>query len=294
MSRPDSAPVWRTTRHAIDLGRVRIMGIVNATPDSFSDGGRDLQASLRHCETLLGQGADILDIGGESTRPGSEPVPEAEEWARVEPVLRHALTLGVAVSVDTCKPGVMRRALDLGVDIVNDVAALRAPGAVDAVAAHPSCGLCLMHMTGEPRTMQHAPHHDDVVAEVAAHLAGRVAELEARGVGRARIVLDPGIGFGKRVEDNFALIRGQQALLALGLPVLAGWSRKSSLGVVTGGRPVGERMVASVAAALAAAHCGARVVRVHDVAETADALKVWTAAGLLPGSPDQLQPAAVN
>ena len=294
MSRPDSAPVWRTTRHAIDLGRVRIMGIVNATPDSFSDGGRDLQASLRHCETLLGQGADILDIGGESTRPGSEPVPEAEEWARVEPVLRHALTLGVAVSVDTCKPGVMRRALDLGVDIVNDVAALRAPGAVDAVVAHPSCGLCLMHMTGEPRTMQHAPHHDDVVAEVAAHLAGRVAELEARGVGRARIVLDPGIGFGKRVEDNFALIRGQQALLALGLPVLAGWSRKSSLGVVTGGRPVGERMVASVAAALAAAHCGARVVRVHDVAETADALKVWTAAGLLPGSPDQLQPAAVN
>lgn len=294
MSRPDSAPVWRTTRHAIDLGRVRIMGIVNATPDSFSDGGRDLQASLRHCETLLGQGADILDIGGESTRPGSEPVPEAEEWARVEPVLRHALTLGVAVSVDTCKPGVMRRALDLGVDIVNDVAALRAPGAVDAVAAHPSCGLCLMHMTGEPRTMQHAPHHDDVVAEVAAHLAGRVAELEARGVDRARIVLDPGIGFGKRVEDNFALIRGQQALLALGLPVLAGWSRKSSLGVVTGGRPVGERMVASVAAALAAAHCGARVVRVHDVAETADALKVWTAAGLLPGSPDQLQPAAVN
>ena len=294
MSRPDSAPVWRTTRHAIDLGRVRIMGIVNATPDSFSDGGRDLQASLRHCETLLGQGADILDIGGESTRPGSEPVPEAEEWARVEPVLRHALTLGVAVSVDTCKPGVMRRALDLGVDIVNDVAALRAPGAVDAVVAHPSCGLCLMHMTGEPRTMQHAPHHDDVVAEVAAHLAGRVAELEARGVDRARIVLDPGIGFGKRVEDNFALIRGQQALLALGLPVLAGWSRKSSLGVVTGGRPVGERMVASVAAALAAAHCGARVVRVHDVAETADALKVWTAAGLLPGSPDQLQPAAVN
>ena len=176
----------------------------------------------------------------------------------------------------------MRRALDLGVDIVNDLAALRAPGAVDAVAAHPSCGLCLMHMTGEPRTMQLAPHHDDVVAAVVAHLAGRVAELEARGVARERIVLDPGIGFGKRVEDNFALIRGQQALLALGLPVLAGWSRKSSLGAVTGGRPVGERLAASVAAALAAAHCGARIVRVHDVAETVDALKVWQAADLLP------------
>lgn len=280
--RPEGAPVWRTTRHLLALDRVRIMGIVNATPDSFSDGGRDPAASLRHCETLIRQGADILDIGGESTRPGAEPVPVDEEWRRIEPVLRHALGLGVAVSVDTCKPEVMRRALDLGVDIVNDVAALRAPGAVDAVAAHPSCGLCLMHMTGEPRTMQLAPHHDDVVAEVVAHLAGRVAELEARGVARERIVLDPGIGFGKRVEDNFALIRGQQALLALGLPVLAGWSRKSSLGAVTGGRPVGERLTASVAAALAAAHCGARIVRVHDVAETADALKVWQAADLLP------------
>lgn len=280
--RPEGAPVWRTTRHVLALDRVRIMGIVNATPDSFSDGGRDPAASLRHCETLVGQGADILDIGGESTRPGSDPVPVDEEWRRIEPVLRHALSLGVAVSVDTCKPEVMRRALDLGVDIVNDVAALRAPGAVDAVAAHPSCGLCLMHMMGEPRTMQLAPHHDDVVAEVVAHLAGRVAELEARGVARERIVLDPGIGFGKRVEDNFALIRGQQALLALGLPVLAGWSRKSSLGAVTGGRPVGERLTASVAAALAAAHCGARIVRVHDVAETADALKVWQAADLLP------------
>ncbi|MDQ5897480.1 MAG: dihydropteroate synthase [Pseudomonadota bacterium] len=281
MTRSEDAPVWRTTRHAIDLGRVRVMGIVNATPDSFSDGGRALQASLQHCETLLAQGADILDIGGESTRPGSQPVPEDEEWARVAPVLRHALTLGAPVSIDTCKAGVMQRALDLGVDIVNDIAALRAPGAVEAVASHPSCGLCLMHMSGEPRTMQLAPRHDDVVAEVAAHLAGRVAELGRRGVARERIVLDPGIGFGKRVEDNFALISGQRALLALGLPVLAGWSRKSSLGAVTG-RPVGERLAASVAAALAAAHCGARVVRVHDVAETVDALQVWSAAGLLP------------
>ncbi len=281
MTRSEDAPVWRTTRHAIDLGRVRVMGIVNATPDSFSDGGRALQASLQHCETLLAQGADILDIGGESTRPGSQPVPEDEEWARVAPVLRHALTLGAPVSIDTCKAGVMQRALDLGVDIVNDIAALRAPGAVEAVASHPSCGLCLMHMSGEPRTMQLAPRHDDVVAEVAAHLAGRVAELEHRGVARERIVLDPGICFGKRVEDNFALIAGQRALLDLGLPVLAGWSRKSSLGAVTG-RPVGERLAASVAAALAAAHCGARVVRVHDVAETVDALRVWSAAGLLP------------
>ena len=274
-----AAPVWQTSRHRIDLSGVRIMGIVNVTPDSFFDGGREADHACAHCDALLADGADILDIGGESSRPGSVGVDAAREWARIEPVLRYALGLGVPVSVDTCKAGVMQRALDLGADIINDIAALRAPGAIEVVASHPTCGVCLMHMAGEPRTMQLAPHHDDVVAAVRDHLAERAVLLQDRGVVRERIVLDPGIGFGKRVEDNFALIRGQAALLALGYPVLAGWSRKSSLGAVTG-RDVGQRMVASVAAALAAVTCGARIVRVHDVAETADALKVWSAAGL--------------
>jgi dihydropteroate synthase len=283
----DVAPVWQTSCHRIDLARVQVMGIVNVTPDSFFDGGRSADPARMHCDALLAEGADILDIGGESSRPGSVGVDAAQEWARIEPVLRHALRLGVPVSVDTCKTEVMQRALDLGVDIINDIAALQAPGAVDVVAAHPMCGVCLMHMAGEPRTMQVAPHHDDVIATVRDHLAERTALLQSRGVARERIVLDPGIGFGKRVEDNFALIRGQAALLALGHPVLAGWSRKSSLGAVTG-RPVEQRMVASVAAALAAVACGARIVRVHDVAETVDALKVWSAAGLIERSATDL------
>lgn len=276
-----AAPVWQTSRHRIDLSGVCIMGIVNVTPDSFFDGGREADRARAHCDALLADGADILDIGGESSRPGALGVDAEQEWARVEPVLRYALGLGVPVSVDTCKTEVMQRALDLGIDIINDIAALGAPGAVEVVAAHPTCGVCLMHMAGEPRTMQLAPHHDDVVATVRDHLAERAALLQAHGVVRERIVLDPGIGFGKRVEDNFALIRGQAALLALGYPVLAGWSRKSSLGAATG-RSVGERMVASVAAALAAVTCGARIVRVHDVGATRDALLVWRAAGLLP------------
>jgi len=276
-----NSATWSTTRFEIDLSAVRVMGIVNVTPDSFFDGGRaSASAALQHCEALLREGADLLDIGGESSRPGAEPVPWAQEWARVEPVLRGAMSLGVPLSVDTCKPEVMQRALDLGADIINDIAALREPGAMDVVAGHPQCGVCLMHMSGQPLTMQATPWHEDVVTEVRDFLLRRVEELSDRGVDRARIVLDPGIGFGKRVEDNFALIRGQQALLDLGLPVLAGWSRKSSLGAVTG-KAAPDRLCASVAAALAAAQCGARILRVHDVDATVDALKVWRAAGLL-------------
>jgi dihydropteroate synthase len=272
---------WQTTRFRIDLSRPQVMGIVNVTPDSFSDGGlhADTARALAHCERLVAEGADILDIGGESTRPGAEPVPLEEELARVLPVLAGALKLGVPVSIDTVKPEVMKRALEHGADIVNDINALRLPGAVEAVAAHPACGVCLMHMRGDPATMQQRPAYDDVVAEVSAFLHERLQALEGQGVAAGRIVLDPGIGFGKSVEHNLELMRRQRELLALGRPLLLGWSRKSTLGALTG-RPVEERLAASVAAALASVQLGARIVRVHDVAATADALKVWGAAGL--------------
>ena len=272
---------WQTTRFRIDLGRPRVMGIVNITPDSFSDGGQHAStaAALRHCERLVEEGADILDIGGESSRPGSEPVSLEDELARVLPVLREAARFGVPLSIDTYKPDVMRAALDLGVDIVNDIAALGRPGALEAVAAHPSCGVCLMHMRGEPKTMQaEEPVYGDVVAEVAAFLRERADAVRAAGLAAERIVLDPGIGFGKTSAHNLALLARQRELLPLGYPLLVGWSRKRTLGEVTG-RPVGDRLAASVAAALASVHHGARIVRVHDVAATADALKVWGAAG---------------
>ena len=273
--------VWTTTRFSLDLQTVRVMGIVNVTPDSFFDGGRSASsAAIAHCERLLQQGADLLDIGGESSRPGAASIPWEQEWERVEPVLQAALSLGVPLSIDTCKPEVMQRALDLGADAINDIRALDAEGALEVVARHPRCGICLMHMSGQPQTMQAGPFHHDVVREVRDFLSVRSAVLMQQGIERTRIVLDPGIGFGKRVADNFALVRGQDALLALGFPVLAGWSRKSSLGAVTG-RVAADRLSASVAAALAAAHCGARILRVHDVDATVDALKVWTAAGLL-------------
>jgi dihydropteroate synthase len=274
--------VWQTTRFDIDLRRVQVMGIVNITPDSFSDGGRDLSAALAHCEELVAQGADILDIGGESSRPGAQAIDLDTELARVLPLLRHATHLGVPVSVDTYKPVVMQAALDLGVDIVNDIQSLQQPGALDLVAGHPRCGVCLMHMRGEPRSMQVDPRYDDVVVEVAAFLADRATVLRQRGVAAERITLDPGIGFGKSLAHNYALLAGQSALLAQGYEVLAGWSRKSAIGAITG-RPVQERAVGSVAVALAAVHHGARIVRVHDVAATVDALKVWEAAGLAPG-----------
>ena len=225
----------------------------------------------------MAQGADILDLGAESTRPGSPPVPLDEERARLLPVLRDALTLGVPVSIDTYKAEVMREVLDLGADIVNDIWALRQPGAVDAVAAHPQCGVCLMHMHGEPQTMQVAPMEGDAVPQVRRFLQGVTEGLLARGVQRARIAWDPGVGFGKTPQQNFALLARQSELLADGWPLLVGWSRKSSLGAVTG-LPVGERLVPSVAAALLSVERGARIVRVHDVAETAAALKVWAAA----------------
>jgi dihydropteroate synthase len=272
---------WQTTRFRIDLARPRVMGIVNVTPDSFSDGGLhgDTAAALAHCEKLLAEGADILDIGGESSRPGAAAVPLELELARVLPVIQGAMTLGVPLSVDTVKPEVMQRVLDLGADIVNDINALRLPGALQAVAAHPRCGVCLMHMHGDPATMQSRPAYDDVVAEVSDFLHERAAALLRRGVALDRIVFDPGIGFGKSVAHNLELLRRQRELLALGRPLLLGWSRKSTLGALTG-RPVGERLVASVAAALASVQLGARVVRVHDVAATVDALKVWDGAGL--------------
>ncbi|HWI80562.1 dihydropteroate synthase [Ramlibacter sp.] len=269
---------WQTSRHRIDLAQPRVMGIVNVTPDSFSDGGRHAgaRAALAHCEQLLRDGADILDIGGESTRPGTPPVPLEEELARVLPVLRQAIGLGVPVSIDTYKPTVMQAALDLGADIVNDIWALRQPGAAAAVAGHPSCGVCLMHMHGEPQSMQRSPMDGDALPQVLAFLQRETGRLQALGVARARIAWDPGIGFGKTVAQNFALLARQRELLAGGYPLLVGWSRKSSLGAVSG-LPVDERMLPSVAAALLAVERGARVVRVHDVRETVAALKVWAA-----------------
>ncbi|MEJ5897127.1 dihydropteroate synthase [Aquabacterium sp. G14] len=275
---------WHTTRFQIDLSRPQVMGIVNVTPDSFSDGGQhaDTRKALAHCEQLIKDGVDILDLGGESTRPGAPTLTVEEEWSRLEGVIRGALSLGVPLSVDTCKSEVMRRALDLGVDIINDIRGLEDVGAVEVVANHGSCGVCLMHMQGDPATMQLRPSYPDVVTEVKAYLAQRVAVVREAGVDPARITLDPGIGFGKTPEHNFQLLREQAALLELGYPLLVGWSRKSSLGALTG-RPVGQRLAASLSAALAGVQRGAHIVRVHDVAETVDALKVWKAAGLLDG-----------
>lgn len=275
---------WQTARFRIDLARPRIMGIVNVTPDSFSDGGQHASAAaaLRHCERLLREGADMLDIGGESTRPGSPAVSLPQELARVLPVLREAVRMGAPVSVDTYKPEVMAAALDAGADIINDIWALRQPGALEAVARHPACGVCLMHMHGNPQTMQLAPMPGDPVPQVLAFLQQRAQALQAHGVQAERITLDPGIGFGKTVAQNFALLARQGELLSARLPLLIGWSRKSSLGAALAAPgqqppPPQERISASVAAALLAVERGAAIVRVHDVAETAQALKVWAA-----------------
>jgi len=277
---------WQTSRFCIDLQRPQVMGIVNATPDSFSDGGQhaSTSAAMAHCERLLHEGANILDIGGESTRPGARAPGLAEELARVLPVVRHAVTLRVPVSVDTSRPEVMQAALDLGADIINDVRSLARPGALAVVAAHPACGVCLMHMHGEPDAMQLVPFSgDDVVAEVGRWLGRRLTEVAAAGVARSRIVLDPGIGFGKTPAHNWALLQRQSELGVLDQALMVGWSRKSTLGQLTG-RAVHDRLAASVAAALASVQRGARIVRVHDVAATVDGLKVWQAAGLLPAA----------
>ncbi|SOD27808.1 dihydropteroate synthase [Variovorax sp. YR752] len=274
-----SGGVWQTSRFRIDLAQPRVMGIVNVTPDSFSDGGAhaSTQAALQHCEQLLKEGADILDIGGESTRPGSPAVPLDAELARVLPVVREAVKLNVPISIDTYKPEVMRAVLDLGADIVNDIWALRQPGAREAVAAHPSCGVCLMHMHRDPQTMQAVPMAGDVIPEVLSFLTVQVQLLRALGVDHSRITLDPGVGFGKTVAQNFALLARQREMLAAGYPLLLGWSRKSSIGAVTGIEAAGERTVPSVAAAVLAVDRGAAVVRVHDVRDTVAALAVWRA-----------------
>ena len=270
---------WQTARFDIDLTIPRVMGIVNVTPDSFSDGGQHAgtAAALRHCEQLVKEGAHLLDIGGESTRPGSPAVPLDEELARVLPVLREACRLGVPISVDTYKAEVMQAALDVGVDIVNDIWALRRSPALAVVAAHPRCGVCLMHMHRDPQTMQVAPMEGDVLPDVIDFLRDRAQALSAAGVGRTRIVLDPGVGFGKTVAQNLSLLARQEELLPLGFGLLAGWSRKSTLGAITGRDIPADRAAASVAAALLAVERGAREVRVHDVRDTVDALKVWQA-----------------
>jgi len=274
---------WQTTRFDLDLSRPLVMGIVNATPDSFSDGGRydDAKAAIAHAERLVKAGADILDVGGESTRPGAQVVPAAQELSRLVPVLQELLRWQVPISVDTYKPEVMQAVLDLGIDIVNDIWALRQPGALAAVAAHPRCGVCLMHMHRDPQTMQMHTMEGNVVAAVIDFLQERVAALKDGGIASRRLVLDPGIGFGKTVQQNFQLLACQDQLLSLDLPILAGWSRKSSLGAVLAqaGQTPGadQRQFASVAAALLAVERGASIVRVHDVNETVDALKVWQA-----------------
>ena len=270
---------WQTTRFRIDLTQPQVMGIVNVTPDSFSDGGQHASThlALAHCEQLLKDGAHILDIGGESTRPGAPAVSLKDELARVLPVVREAVRLNVPVSVDTYKAEVMQAVLDAGADIINDVWALRQPDAQRVVAGHPSCGVCLMHMHGEPQTMQSLPMQGSITQSVAAFLMHHAQALQALGVAHERVALDPGVGFGKTVAQNFELLTHQNQLLSLGYPLLVGWSRKSSIGAVTG-CDVGERVVPSVAAALLAVERGARIVRVHDVAQTVQALKVWQAA----------------
>jgi len=253
------------------------MGIVNITPDSFSDGGRHFDAALAvaHGRKLVDEGADMLDIGGESSRPGAQPVSTEEEARRVLPVIEALAGIGVPLSVDTVKPEVMRMAVAAGASVINDIAALQAPGAL-AAAAESDAAVCLMHMKGEPRTMQADPDYEDVVAEVRDFLAGRVAAARTAGISAERIIVDPGFGFGKRLEHNLALLRRLDSFSNLGACVLAGLSRKSMLGEITG-RKVSDRDTASVAAALIAARNGARILRVHDVAATKDALAVLAA-----------------
>lgn len=267
----------RLGRHALVLDRPLIMGVVNITPDSFSDGGRYLDPvrALDQARRLVEDGADILDVGGESSRPGALPVSVDEELRRVMPVLEKLAPLPVPVSVDTCKPEVMRRAVEAGAAMINDINALRAEGALDAVAGSPAA-VCLMHMRGEPRTMQQDPHYDDVVAEVCAYLSERVHAASQAGIALDRIVVDPGFGFGKTAEHNLTLLRELRRFEALGLPLLAGLSRKSVLGKITG-RVAPARDPASVAAALLAVQRGAAIVRVHEVGATRDALLVLNA-----------------
>lgn len=260
-----------------NLARPLVMGIVNITPDSFSDGGQHAStaAAIAHARQLITDGADILDIGGESTRPGAAPVSEQQELERVLPVIEGLRGIAVPISIDTWKPQVMRAALAAGASMVNDVNALQAEGALQAVA-DTDAAVCLMHKQGTPQTMQQRPEYQDVITEVMTFLSQRIAATEAAGIARQRIVIDPGFGFGKTLAHNLDLLRELAAFRALGVPALAGLSRKSMLGAITG-REVGERVAASVAAAMLAAQRGAAIVRVHDVRETVDALKILNA-----------------
>ena len=267
--------VLRCGGFLLPLDRPLLMGVVNVTPDSFSDGGQflDPQAAIAHGRRLIEEGADILDIGGESSRPGARAVAENEELDRILPVLK-ALK-DVPVSVDTRRPRVMREALAEGASMINDIEALTAPGALDAVA-DTDCAVCLMHKKGEPATMQQAPSYGDVALEVRDFLSARISACQIAGIEKDRISIDPGFGFGKTVQHNFTLLKRLPELAALGVPVVAGWSRKSTLGALTG-RPVGERLAASLSAALLAVQHGATILRVHDVRETRDALAVMQA-----------------
>jgi dihydropteroate synthase len=269
------APIWRCGGFELSLHRVRIMGILNVTPDSFSDGGRFayVDAALAHARSMIDEGADVIDIGGESTRPGATPVPPDLEIARVLPVLRELQGICVPVSVDTSQPALMRAALELGASVINDVRALSREGALEAVRGS-DCGLIVMHLQGDPATMQLQPSYRDVVDDVSAWLALRYRQVCQAGVAPERIVLDPGFGFGKTHRHNRQLLAGLHRLCTLGSPLLVGLSRKSSLGEITG-RTVTDRLAASLAAALMAVERGARIVRVHDVAATRDALAVW-------------------
>jgi len=266
-------------RFRLRLDRPLIMGVVNVTPDSFSDGGRFLEseAAIAHARRLMEEGADLLDIGAESSRPGASSVSAEQELSRLMPVLDGLRACPIPISIDTTKPDVMRAVIGAGAAMINDIGALRSPGALESVAAT-DAAVCLMHMQGEPRTMQREPRYGDVVAEVRAFLAGRVAAAEAGGIARERIAIDPGFGFGKTAEHNFELLRNLHRFTEMGLPVMAGWSRKSTLGAITG-RGAGERLAASITAALLAVQHGATIVRVHDVAATRDAFAVLAAMG---------------
>ena len=277
-SSPSPTDIWKTSRFDIPLHHPVVMGIVNVTPDSFSNPTppRTVSDAIDCAAALLKEGAHVLDIGGESTRPGATPLTPEEEWQRVELVLKEVLRWQVPISLDTYHPANMHKALDLGVDIINDIWGFRQVGAMEAVASY-RCGLCMMHMQGEPATMQLQPIEASVMTALATFFTDRLARANAMAIEPQRIVIDPGIGFGKSVSQNFAILNAQQALLDLGQPIMVGWSRKSSLGVVTG-LSVEQRLIPSVAAALIALERGASVLRVHDVAQTQAAVSVWLAS----------------
>jgi dihydropteroate synthase len=269
---------WQCGRFEFALDRPVLMGVINVTPDSFSDGGQHVaaEAAIKHARQLIKQGARVIDIGGESSRPGAEPVLAKRELDRIMPVLESLRHADVALSVDTNKPEVMKAALDAGADIINDITGFINPEAQALVAEHGRCGVCVMHMQGEPRSMQQSPVYDDVSTEVFGWLEQQAQHLVGLGVAASRLSLDPGFGFGKTIEHNYQLLRELDRLVALGYPVLIGVSRKSMIGAVTG-RPVDQRLAGSLAGAIAGVYRGARIVRVHDVGATKEALDVWQA-----------------